>query len=89
MRVKEKGLTETIFRDSWNLLSRPLDDLVEAFGLKDTYGVEPKLIFPLAWNRPENYTLPALPHLPPFEEYLPDGMRPAKRARFEEEYDKA
>lgn len=86
MRIHEKGLVQTSFRDSWNLVSRPLDDLVSAYGLKELYGVEPKSIFPHRFNDPKNYMLPALPHLPPFEDYFPDGMKPAKRARFEKEY---
>ncbi|KAH7726300.1 Protein C25F9.2 protein [Aphelenchoides avenae] len=67
-------------------MSRPLDDLVSAYGLKEIYGVEPKSIFPHGFNDPRNYTLPTLPHLPPFDTYYPDGMKPSKRARFEAEY---
>ena len=86
MSIRERGLTETMFRDSWNLVSRPLDDLVAAYGLKDIYGVEPKSIFPHGFNDPRNYTLPALPHLPPIDLYYPDGMKPAKREKFMEMY---
>nr|CAD2204120.1 unnamed protein product [Meloidogyne enterolobii] len=65
-----------VFRDSYNLMPMALAALVPTFGLE----VEDKPFFPHLSNRPENYGKRIFPTK---EDYLADGMMPAKRIEFD------
>uniref|UniRef100_A0A914NH34 DNA-directed DNA polymerase n=1 Tax=Meloidogyne incognita TaxID=6306 RepID=A0A914NH34_MELIC len=65
-----------VFRDSYNLMPMALAALVPTFGLE----VEDKPFFPHLSNRPENYGKRIFPTK---EDYLADGMMPAKRREFD------
>lgn len=88
MKVDKKGVVRTVFRDSYNLVPRPLDDLVGAFNLGKLYGISQKLHFPHLWNTMANLYCPTLPHLPPKECYMPEGLKPAKLRKLNEFYEK-
>uniref|UniRef100_A0A1I8B938 DNA-directed DNA polymerase n=1 Tax=Meloidogyne hapla TaxID=6305 RepID=A0A1I8B938_MELHA len=78
MKVKQRQNLNpnVIFRDSFNLMPMSLAALVPTFGLE----VEDKPFFPHLANRPENYGRNICPTK---EDYLADGMMPAKRREFD------
>nr|CAD2200928.1 unnamed protein product [Meloidogyne enterolobii] len=78
MKVKKRPNSNPniIFRDSFNLMPMALAALVPTFGLE----VEDKPFFPHLSNRPENYGKNIFPSK---EDYLADGMMPAKRKEFD------
>ena len=66
-----------IFRDSYLLMSVPLDNLNKTFGLISQL----KPFFPYLFNTKENMH-ESLESLPPPEKYIPNGMMPEKRKKF-------
>lgn len=75
---RKEGITAwTTFRDSYNLMSRPLGDLVEVFNLN----IEEKQFFPHLYNRAENYDEQRT-ELPPVEDYCPGTMKEGKLQKF-------
>ncbi|KAH7697592.1 hypothetical protein AAVH_35324, partial [Aphelenchoides avenae] len=82
--LKKGIVARTTFRDSYNLMSRPLGDLVEAFQL----GIEEKQFFPHLYNKACNYNASARrTELPPLEDYCPLGMKPGKYQKFVKWYE--
>jgi hypothetical protein len=77
-----KKYANLIFRDSWMILMAPLDALKKTFKLD----CENKMYFPYLFNRRVNRDR-ELDHLPPMENYLPNAMKPEKRANFIKWYD--
>jgi hypothetical protein len=69
-----KQITETIFRDSYNLAPFALSKFVKAFGLS----IQEKRHFPHYFNEAKHYYL-NLPTLPPIEHYRPDSKKPEER----------
>ena len=66
--------SKLIFRDSWMILLAPLDGLKKALNLK----CENKMFFPYLFNTKANMFV-QLDHLPPLEDYIPNGMKPEKQ----------
>jgi len=66
--------SKIIFRDSWMILLAPLDGLKKALNLK----CENKMFFPNLFNTKANMFV-QLDHLPPIEDYIPNGMKPEKK----------
>ena len=74
---REYSITETIFRDSYNLTHMPLSQFTKAFGLE---GIDEKMYFPYLYCREENFDT-ILNHLPPIEDYTPDSKKPKDREK--------
>uniref|UniRef100_A0A914HZT0 DNA-directed DNA polymerase n=1 Tax=Globodera rostochiensis TaxID=31243 RepID=A0A914HZT0_GLORO len=69
-----------IFRDSYNLMPCSLSALVPAYGLD----VVEKPFFPHLVNRPDNYAVDVWPSK---NDYMANGMMPARRSDFDKWYD--
>lgn len=73
---------DVIFRDSFNLMNMKLEALVSAFDLD----VQDKGAFPHLYNIEANYGI-RRQGLPPKEDYLYNGMMPAKKKAFDQWYE--
>lgn len=79
---RQGSSARTTFRDSYNLMIRPLGDLVEAFELK----ISEKQFFPHLYNQAANYAV-TRNELPPMEDYCPLSMKPEKYQAFMKWYE--
>jgi hypothetical protein len=68
------NITETSFRDSYNLTHFALSKFVKAFGLS----IQEKRHFPHYYNEEKNYYI-NLPHLPDLEYYRPNSKKPEEK----------
>jgi hypothetical protein len=72
------------FRDSYNWMSLPLEQLPKALGLEIDEG--DKAFFPHGWNQNRNMDI-VLDHLPERQHYYPDSMGKQRLAKFNQWYE--
>uniref|UniRef100_A0A914IBH3 DNA-directed DNA polymerase n=1 Tax=Globodera rostochiensis TaxID=31243 RepID=A0A914IBH3_GLORO len=81
LKIYEIKAGKVCFRDFWMLSQNPLSELPKTLELE----MPAKLYFPHKYNRNENFGK-RLPHLPPFEDYLPGGKKEKDYEKFEKWY---
>uniref|UniRef100_A0A183BUW9 DNA-directed DNA polymerase n=1 Tax=Globodera pallida TaxID=36090 RepID=A0A183BUW9_GLOPA len=81
LKIYEIKAGKVCFRDFWMLSQNRLADLPMTLELD----IPAKLYFPHKYNRNENFGI-RLPHLPPFEDYGPPGMKENDYEKFEKWY---
>uniref|UniRef100_A0A183CIC8 DNA-directed DNA polymerase n=1 Tax=Globodera pallida TaxID=36090 RepID=A0A183CIC8_GLOPA len=77
LKIYQIKAGKVFFRDFWMLSQNRLADLPNTLELD----IPAKLYFPHKYNKNSNFGI-RLPHLPPFEDYCPGGMKEKDYEKF-------